>query len=158
MVFPKNCSGIWSFLYFSERWFFFFPKIWSYPLDGKWKMTFLKKIHGKMMFSSKRSEKMVFSKKLHRNMIFLVLSGKVGKWKMIFLKKYAEVRHFLYIQTWHHASLPKKKKNQRWSYRTKIHLKAIDILDWRSRKSSNNSLYFYGDLSYIAFQRKKQET
>ena len=55
-------------------------------------------------------------------------------------------------------SAKKKKKNQRWSYRTKIHLKAIDILDWRSRKSSNNSLYFYGDLSYIAFQRKKQET
>ena len=48
-----------------------------------------------------------------------------------------------------------QKKNQRWFYPTKIHLKAIDILDWLSRKSSNNSLYFYGDLSYIAFQRKK---
>ena len=62
MVFPKNCSGIWSFLYFSERWFFFFPKIWSYPLDGKWKMTFLKKIHGKMIFSSNVLKRWSFQK------------------------------------------------------------------------------------------------
>ena len=33
--FQKNCAGIWSFLYYRERWFFFFPKIWSYTLDGK---------------------------------------------------------------------------------------------------------------------------
>ena len=44
MVFPKKkCAGIWSFLYYRERWYFFFPKIWSYTLDGKWKMIFLKK-------------------------------------------------------------------------------------------------------------------
>ena len=41
--FQKNCAGIWSFLYYRERWYFFFPKIWSYTLDGKWKMIFLKK-------------------------------------------------------------------------------------------------------------------
>ena len=40
---PKNCSGIWSFLYYRERWYFPFPKTWSYTLDGKWKMIFLKK-------------------------------------------------------------------------------------------------------------------
>ena len=39
----KNCAGIWSSLYYRERWYFFFPKIWSYTLDGKWKMIFLKK-------------------------------------------------------------------------------------------------------------------
>ena len=39
----KNCAGIWSFLYYRERWYFFFPKIWSYTLAGKWKMIFLKK-------------------------------------------------------------------------------------------------------------------
>ena len=33
--FQKNCAGIWSFLYYRERWYFFFPKIWSYTLDGK---------------------------------------------------------------------------------------------------------------------------
>ena len=41
--FQKSCAGIWSFLYYRERWYFFFPKIWSYTLDGKWKMIFLKK-------------------------------------------------------------------------------------------------------------------
>ena len=41
--FQKNCAGIWSFLYYRERWYFFFLKIWSYTLDGKWKMIFLKK-------------------------------------------------------------------------------------------------------------------
>ena len=28
--FWKNCAGIWSFLYYRGRWYFFFPKIWSY--------------------------------------------------------------------------------------------------------------------------------
>ena len=39
----KNCAGTWSFLYYWERWYFIFPKIWSYALDGKWRMIFLKK-------------------------------------------------------------------------------------------------------------------
>ena len=41
--FQKNCTGIWSFLYYQERWYFFFPKIWYYSVDGKWKKIFLKK-------------------------------------------------------------------------------------------------------------------
>ena len=41
---------------------------------------------------------------------------------------------------------PSAKKNQRWSSPAKIRLKVINILDWRPRKSSNNYLYFYGDL------------
>ena len=43
MVFPKNWAGIWFFLHYRERWYFFFPKIWSYTLDGKRKIIFLKK-------------------------------------------------------------------------------------------------------------------
>ena len=42
--FQKNRTGIWSFLYYQERWYFFFPKIWSYSLDTKGKTIFLKKI------------------------------------------------------------------------------------------------------------------
>ena len=38
---PKK--ALESFLYYRERSCFFFPKIWSYTLDGKWKMIFLKK-------------------------------------------------------------------------------------------------------------------
>ena len=41
--FQENSAGIWSFLCYWEGWYFFFPKIWSYTLDGKWKMIFLKK-------------------------------------------------------------------------------------------------------------------
>ena len=85
-----------------------------------------------------------------------------GKWKMILLKKYMAILYFLYIRVdvTNMISCPSAKKNQRWSYKkkSKLHLKVIDILDWHSRKSSNNSLYLYGDLykcSYIAFQRKK---
>ena len=48
------------------------------------------------------------------------------------------------LQTWCHASLP--KKNQRWYYPAKIHLEVIDALDSHPRKSSSNSLYFHGDL------------
>ena len=40
--FQRNCAGIWFFLYYQERRYFFFPKIWPYTLDGKWKMIFLK--------------------------------------------------------------------------------------------------------------------
>ena len=62
MVFPKNCPGIWSFLYYRERRYYFFPKIWSYPLDGKWKMIFLKKVHGNMIFSSNVLKRWSFQK------------------------------------------------------------------------------------------------
>ena len=41
--FRKNWDGIWSFLYHEERWYFFFLKIWYCFTDGKLKMIFLKK-------------------------------------------------------------------------------------------------------------------
>ena len=50
--FQKNCAGIWSLLYYWERWYFFFPKMWSYALGGKWKLIFLKKIHGDIFSSN----------------------------------------------------------------------------------------------------------
>ena len=111
MVFQnENHTGIWSFLLcYLERRYFFFPKIGSYSFDGKWKMIFLKKIHGNMIFPSNAPKRWSFQKKLRLSMIFLSLSGKmvffsgkyifslVGKWKMIFLKKYMEIWYFLYI-------------------------------------------------------------
>ena len=96
----------------------------------------------------------------HWNMIFLVFSGKMvlffnqkyifsfdGKWKMIFLKKYMEIWYFLYICiNVTNMISPFCQENQRRSSPEKMHLKMIYILDWHSRKSSNDSLYFYGDL------------
>ena len=39
----KNRTGIWPFLYYLERWFFFPGKYVIFSLDGKWKMIILKK-------------------------------------------------------------------------------------------------------------------
>ena len=110
--FQKNCTGIWSFLYYQERWYFFFPKIWSYSLDTKGKMIFFKKNTWKYDIFFKCSEKMVFPKNSRLNMIFFVISGKMvflfsrkydifsfgRKWKkVIFIKKSVEIWYFLYI-------------------------------------------------------------
>ena len=81
----------------------FFPKIWSYSLDGKWKTIFLKKIHekydifcvlSKYVFPlqiwycpSVKTANMIFTQKIHLKMTF-PLSLK----KMIFV---LESRAFL---------------------------------------------------------------
>ena len=70
-----------------------------------------------------------------------------GKWKMIFLKKYMEICYFMYTCiNVTNMILPLCKKNQIWSFLEKNALKG----DWHARshcrKSSDNSLYFYGDL------------
>ena len=56
MIFSVNTLKklLWYmiFLVLSGKMYFFFPKIWSYSLDGKWKIIFLnKKIHGNTTFS-----------------------------------------------------------------------------------------------------------
>ena len=141
--------------------YFFFVKVWSYTLDGKWKMIFLKKIHESMMFSSNFLKRLSFQKGLHRQMIFLVSSGKIvffsQKHDIFFLgrewgrpfpgntwKYDIFCVHVRVLETWHHTAL--SKKSQRWSYPAKIHLNVIDVLDWHPRKSSSHSLYLHGDL------------
>ena len=67
------------------------------------------------------------------------------KWETTFLKKFMETWCFLCTRTavTNVAPRPSVKKDQRWSYLAKIHLKVIGILDWHPRKSSSNSLYFH---------------
>ena len=118
-------------------------------------------IHGNMIFSSNFLKRWSFQKGPRRDMIIVLLSGEMvflsqkhdilslgRKWEMTFLKKYMEIWYFLRtrIGVTNVASRPPAKKNQGWSYPTKIHLKVIDVLDWHPRKSSSNSLYFHGDL------------
>ena len=94
-----------------------------------------------------------------------------GKWKMTFLKKIQEnMTLFVYLYKCYKYDISILPKKQRWSSPKKRHLKVtflaslkiwyssykmwyfcwstilIDILDWHSRKSLNDSLYFYGDL------------
>ena len=98
------------------------------------------------------------------NIIFFFTEG---KWKMIFLKKYMEiwclcmlVKVVFLFPT--NMTLPfcQKSKDDLFSKNTRkddisgitekdhIHPRKEDIgiLDWHSRKSSNDSLHFYGDL------------
>ena len=67
---------VWSFLYYQERWYFFFPKISSYSLDKKWKMIFLKK-NMEIWYFLQMFWKDGLSIKLHWNMTFVVLSTKI---------------------------------------------------------------------------------
>ena len=82
IVFLKIRAWIWSFLHYQEGSFFFFPKISSYTLDGKWKIIFSKNT-GEYKIFFKCSEKIVFRKKSQRNMIFLA----VLFWKIFIFPK-----------------------------------------------------------------------
>ena len=144
--FQENCAGIWSFLYYRERWYFFFPKIWSNTLDGKWNMIFLKKIHGNMIFSSNFLKRLSFQKGLRRHMIFLALSGKmiffsrkhifslVRKWEAASLRKYMEIWHFLCTRRGVTNVVPRlfAKKNIKDGFIPQNTPKG----DWRSRLTS----------------------
>ena len=167
-----------SFLYYRERWYFFFPKIWFYP-RRKMKDDLSQKNTRKYDIFFKRSEKWSFQKVPRWDMIFVVLSGKMvffsrkhdifslgGKREMTLLKKFMEIWYFLCTQR---AGVTKvaprpsvKKKNQRWSYRAKIHLKVIDVLDWHSRKRSAIlcafTETFTGVFMYCSPAKKNQET
>ena len=168
MVFPKRSR--WNMI------FFFFPKIWSYTLGGKWKMNFLYKIHGNMIFSSAPPKRRSFQKEPRRDMIFLVLFENMVSFSrkhdifslgrkpgMTFLKEYMEIWYFLCtrVSVTNVVSRPSAKKNHGWSYPAKIHLKVIYVLDWRPGKGSSNSLYFHGDLNgrfmYCSPAKKKRK-
>ena len=123
----KKRAGIWSFLYYQERPCFFFPKIWSYTLNGKWKMIFLKRIHGNMIFSSTFWKDGLFKKGRAGTWSFLYY---LERWyffpKNIFFPWAGSERwpfsrntwkydifcvHVLVLQTWCHDHLLKKIKD-----------------------------------------------
>ena len=128
-------------------------------------------------FFFKCSEKIVFPKKWYWNMIFLVLSGKMvlfyPKIYFFFWRKmkndlpqeiHESIIFSVYMYKCYKYNISPLPKNQRRSSPEKINLKMIDILHWYSRKSSNDSLYFYGDLHrrfhiLLSSEKKnKQET
>ena len=128
MVFPKrNRAGIWSFLYYRERWYFFFLKIWSYPLDGKWNMIFLKKYTELWYFFQTFWEDGLFKRGCAATWSFLHY---LKRWyflpenRIFFLWAESErwpfsrntwkydifCVHVRVLQTWRHAPLSKKSK------------------------------------------------
>ena len=160
VVFPKKLCWNMIFLAFLGKMIFLFPENMILYLRRKMKDDFSQKIHGNI-FSSNflkrwssqkwRRQHMIFLFYLERWYFFLEnmisfpweeserqpFSGNTWKYDIFCV-------HVLVLQTLRHA--PPSKKNQRWSYPAKIHLKVIEIPDWHPTKSSSNSLYFHGDL------------
>ena len=141
--FQRNCTGIWTFLYHEERWHFFFLKIWYSFTDGKWKMIFLKKYME------------TWNKKYMETMLVKVVFLFPTNMKLPFCQKSKD------------DLFPKNTRKDDISGITEkygIHPRKddISILGWHSRKSSNDSLYFYGDLfkcfHILLSNKKTQET
>ena len=111
--FQKNCAGTWSFLYYRERWYFLFPKIWSYTLDGKGKMIFLKKNTWKYVIFFRSPEKMVFPKRAvsaHDLSCIIWKDGIFFPENMIFLHRAENERRPLPVNTWKHDASPSEEK------------------------------------------------
>ena len=119
-------------------------------------MTFLKKIHGDLIFSSILLKRGSSQKKLTwiwcslyylQRCYFLSRKHDIisldGKWKMIFLKKYMEILSFVYTcVNVTNMVLPFCQKKIKDNFLSKNTLKG----HWHSRKSLNDFLYFYGDV------------
>ena len=150
--FQKNRAGIWSLLYYGERWYFFFPKIWSCPLDGKWKKIFLKK-YTEIYFLQMFWKDGLFKRDCAGTWSFLYY---LERWyffpeNMIFFPREESERwsfsrntwkyeifcvHVRVLQTWRRAPLSETIKDDPG----KIHQRFIYALDWHSRKSSSSFL------------------
>ena len=140
----KKCTEIWYFLQT-------FWKDGLFKNRRAWKWSFLYYLErwdffpkNMIFFSWPQSERWPFSRNTWKYDIFCV--------------------HVPALQPWHHTQLSKKIKDDPcgWSYPAKIHLKLIEVLDWRPRKSSNNFPYFHEDLyrriHVLLSSKKKQET
>ena len=154
----------------SGKMIFFSPKIWSCSLDEKWKVIFLKKIHGNIIFSSNAPKRWSFQKKSRWDMIFFVLSGKMVHffqkiWYFLFGRKIkddlSQEIHgnifSVYMYKCYKYDVTLLQTKSKMIFSQKITLKS----DWHSRKSSNDSQYFYGDLHrcfhILLSSEKKQE-
>ena len=64
MIFPKNCAGIWSSLYYLERWFFFSRKYDHTPRQKMKDDISQKKLYENMILSSNVLKRWSFEKRL----------------------------------------------------------------------------------------------
>ena len=128
VVFLKKLAGIWSFLYYREWTCFFFSEIWSYTLNGKWKMIFLKKNTEIRYFLQTFCKDGIFSPKT-----WYFSLGR--KWEMTFLRKYMEIWYFLCTCTGVTNMVPRSSDKKK---KSKIILsrKNTPKGDWRSRLTS----------------------
>ena len=126
--FQKSRTGIWSFLYYQERRYFFSPENMILFFRHKRKDDLSQKNTWKYDIFFKCSEKMVFPRNSRLDVIFFVISGKMvslfsrkyyifslgRKWKkMVFIKKRMEIWYFLCICVGvTNTTLPSWQKNK----------------------------------------------
>ena len=115
----KNHSGIWSFLYYLERWYFFPPE-------------------NMIFFLWTENERWSFSRNTWKYDIFVYMY-KCYKYDITLLQKKSKM-------------IFSQKNTLKGDWHSRLH----------SRKSSNDSLYFYGDLHrrfhILLSSEKNQET
>ena len=128
--FQKNCTGIWSFLNHQKRWFFLFPKIWSYSLDTKRKMLFLKKNTWKCNIFFNCSEKMLFPRNSRLNGVFIVISGKMA---FLFSRKYAI---FCLDGKWKNKIVIKIRLELWYFLYTRVGITSITLSSWQKNKDA----------------------
>ena len=133
-----NCTGKWSFLYYQERWYFFFPKIWCYTLDGKWKMIFLKK-HTEIRYFLRALWKDGLSKK-----------GRDGTWSFLYYLErwYFFPKNLIFFpwaeserrpfsgNTWRHDASTSEEKQEIWNIGSKFGL-FLNLFGWRYPTMNN---------------------
>ena len=141
--FHKNCAGIWSFLYYRERWYFFFAKIWSYTLDGKWKVIFLKK-YTEIWYFLQTFWKYGLSKKRRADtwsFLFYLERRYFFPENKIFFPRAESERWPFSGNTWKHDASPSEKKQQEtWYIGSKFRL-SLNLFGCRY-STMNNLQYF----------------
>ena len=161
MVFLKKSHWNMIFLVLSGKMIFLFPENMISQADGKWTMTFSKKKKKKKyteIYFLQMSWKVGLFKKDRTGIWFFLYFRE--RWyfspeKMVFFpgrrtrergRRPSSRNTRKHVFSIWYAPRPPAKKDQRWSYPAKIHLKVIDTHDRHPRKSPRNSLYFHVDL------------
>ena len=133
-------AGMWTFLYYRERWYFFFLKIWSYPQTENEGWSFSKNTRKYDIFF-KCPEKMVFLKRIAlgydpsctiwKGGIFFPRKQGIfsldGKWQKWSFSRNTRKRDIFYLICSKSPPPPLSRNNT-------------------PRKCSRNSLYFHEDL------------
>ena len=140
--FHQNCTGTWSFLYCRERWHSLFPKIWSYTIDGKSNMIFLK-IYMEIWYFLHTPWKDGLSKKERAGASSLLYY--LERWyffpknMILFHWAESETRPFS-GNTWKHDASSSEEKQKTWYIGLELGF-SLNLFGWRY-SAMNNLQYF----------------
>ena len=129
-------------MYYWERSYLIFLEIWSYTLDGKWKIIFLKK-YMEIWYFLQTSEKMVFPKRMvpaHDLSCIIWKDGIFFPENMIFFHRAESERRSFPGNTWKHDASPSEEKQETWYIGLKFGF-SLNLFGWRY-STMNNLQYF----------------